>query len=121
MQFDLDKSSQLFKNVKNLFTVAKNQVIKCKDKEFVILKFLERDYGFSLFTNSVEYLGFPVECLYVKNGDLNIVQNNIFCLANWIENTSEFKKENIEFIQSRIDGKLIIQDKPLGVTTLNNI
>ncbi len=129
MQFDLYQNSKLFKNVQQLFTVAKGLAVRCEDNTFVILKFREKGYGFQINVNGVLWVGFPVECLnfnpLLLNEEKPIVNNNIFCLASWIEKTSEFKKENLEFFQMNstdaLDNKLVIQDKSIGAVTLNNI
>ena len=118
------------KNARNLFKAAKGlQVEVPENKAFVITEMVDSTVVYKMDANGCEYLGFSVKSLYFYLGMLNeehpIIINTIWCLRSWIEQTSDFKKENLEFFQfdgtGNLYGKLIIQDKSIGQMLLNNV
>lgn len=126
----LPKNSQVMKNARNLFKAAKGlQVEVPENKAFVITEMVDSTVVYKMDANGCEYLGFSVKSLYFYLGMLNeehpIIINTIWCLRSWIEQTSDFKKENLEFFQfdgtGNLYGKLIIQDKSIGQMLLNNV
>ena len=130
MLMKLPKNSQVMKNARNLFKAAKGlQVEVPENKAFVITEMVDSTVVYKMDANGCEYLGFSVKSLYFYLGMLNeehpIIINTIWCLRSWIEQTSDFKKENLEFFQSdgtgNLYGKLIIQDKSIGQMLLNNV
>ena len=130
MLMKLPKNSQVMKNARNLFKAAKGlQVEVPENKAFVITEMVDSTLVYKMDANDCEYLGFSVKSLYFYLGMLNeehpIIINTILCLRSWIEKTSDFKKENLEFFQfdgtGNLYGKLIIQDKSIGQMLLNNV
>ena len=130
MLMKLPKNSQVMKNARNLFKAAKGlQVEVPENKAFVITEMVDSTVVYKMDANGCEYLGFSVKSLYFYLGMLNeghpIIINTIWCLRSWIEQTSDFKKENLEFFQfdgtGNLYGKLIIQDKSIGQMLLNNV
>lgn len=130
MLMKLPKNSQVMKNARNLFKTAKGlQVEVPENKAFVITEMVDSTVVYKMDANGCEYLGFSVKSLYFYLGMLNeehpIIINTIWCLRSWIEQTSDFKKENLEFFQfdgtGNLYGKLIIQDKSIGQMLLNNV
>ena len=130
MLMKLPKNSQVMKNARNLFKVAKGlQVEVPENKAFVITEMVDSTIVYKMDANGCEYLGFSVKSLYfylgILNGEHPIIINTIWCLRSWIEQTSDFKKENLEFFQfdgtGNLYGKLIIQDKSIGQMLLNNV
>ena len=130
MLMKLPKNSQVMKNARNLFKAAKGlQVEVPENKAFVITEMVDSTVAYKMDANGCEYLGFSVKSLYFYLGMLNeehpIIINTIWCLRSWIEQTSDFKKENLEFFQfdgtGNLYGKLIIQDKSIGQMLLNNV
>lgn len=130
MLMKLPKNSQVMKNARNLFKAAKGlQVEVPENKTFVITEMVDSTVVYKMDANGCEYLGFSVKSLYFYLGMLNeehpIIINTIWCLRSWIEQTSDFKKENLEFFQfdgtGNLYGKLIIQDKSIGQMLLNNV
>ena len=130
MLMKLPKNSQVMKNARNLFKAAKGlQVEVPENKAFVITEMVDSTVVYKMDANGCEYLGFSVKSLYFYLGMLNeehpIIINTIWCLRSWIEQTSDFKKENLEFHQfdgtGNLYGKLIIQDKSIGQMLLNNV
>ena len=130
MLMKLPKNSQVMKNARNLFKAAKGlQVEVPENKTFVITEMVDSTIVYKMDANGCEYLGFSVKSLYFYLGMLNeehpIIINTIWCLRSWIEQTSDFKKENLEFFQfdgtGNLYGKLIIQDKSIGQMLLNNV
>lgn len=130
MLMKLPKNSQVMKNARNLFKAAKGlQVEVPENKAFVITEMVDSTIVYKMDANGCEYLGFSVKSLYFYLGILNeehpIIINTIWCLRSWIEQTSDFKKENLEFFQfdgtGNLYGKLIIQDKSIGQMLLNNV
>lgn len=130
MLMKLPKNSQVMENARNLFKEAKGlQVEVPKNKAFVITEMVDSTLVYKMDANDCEYLGFSVKSLYFYLGILNekhpIIINTIWCLRSWIEQTSYFKKENLEFFQfdgtGNLYGKLIIQDKSIGQMLLNNV
>ena len=130
MLMKLPKNSQVMKNARNLFKAAKGlQVEVSENKAFVITEMVDSTVVYKMNANGCEYLGFSVKSLYFYLGMLNeehpIIINTIWCLRSWIEQTSDFKKENLEFFQfdgtGNLYGKLIIQDKSIGQMLLNNV
>ena len=130
MLMKLPKNSQVMKNARNLFKAAKGlQVEVPENKAFVITEMVDSTVVYKMDANGCEYLGFSVKSLYFYLGMLNeehpIIINTIWCLRSWIEQTSDFKKENLEFFQfdgtGNLYGKLIIQDKSIGQILLNNV
>lgn len=130
MLMKLPKNSQVMKNARNLFKAAKGlQVEVPENKAFVITEMVDSTIVYKMDANGCEYLGFSVKSLYFYLGMLNeehpIIINTIWCLRSWIEQTSDFKKENLEFFQfdgtGNLYGKLIIQDKSIGQMLLNNV
>lgn len=126
----LPKNSQVMKNARNLFKAAKGlQVEVPENKAFVITEMVDSTLVYKMDANDCEYLGFSVKSLYfylgMLNGEHPIIINTIWCLRSWIEQTSDFKKENLEFFQfdgtGNLYGKLIIQDKSIGQMLLNNV
>lgn len=126
----LPKNSQVMKNARNLFKAAKGlQVEVPENKAFVITEMVDSTIVYKMDANGCEYLGFSVKSLYfylgILNGEHPIIINTIWCLRSWIEQTSDFKKENLEFFQfdgtGNLYGKLIIQDKSIGQMLLNNV
>lgn len=130
MLMKLPKNSQVMKNARNLFKAAKGlQVEVPENKAFVITEMVDSTVVYKMDANGCEYLGFSVKSLYFYLGMLKeehpIIINTIWCLRSWIEQTSDFKKENLEFFQfdgtGNLYGKLIIQDKSIGQILLNNV
>lgn len=130
MLMKLPKNSQVMKNARNLFKAAKGlQVEVPENKAFVITEMVDSTVVYKMDANGCEYLGFSIKSLYFYLGMLNeehpIIINTIWCLRSWIEQTSDFKKENLEFFQfdgtGNLYGKLIIQDKSIGQMLLNNV
>ena len=130
MLMKLPKNSQVMKNARNLFKAAKGlQVEVPENKAFVITEMVDSTVVYKMDANGCEYLGFSVKSLYFYLGMLNeehpIIINTIWCLRSWIEQTSDFKKENLEFFQfdgtGNLYSKLIIQDKSIGQMLLNNV
>ena len=130
MLMKLPKNSQVMKNARNLFKAAKGlQVEVPENKAFVITEMVDSTIVYKMDANGCEYLGFSVKSLYFYLGMLNeehpIIINTIWCLRSWIEQTSDFKKENLEFFQfdgtGNLYGKLIIQDTSIGQMLLNNV
>ena len=130
MLMKFPKNSQVMKNARNLFKAAKGlQVEVPENKAFVITEMVDSTVVYKMDANGCEYLGFSVKSLYFYLGMLNeehpIIINTIWCLRSWIEQTSDFKKENLEFFQfdgtGNLYGKLIIQDKSIGQMLLNNV
>ena len=130
MLMKLPNNSQVMKNARNLFKAAKGlQVEVPENKAFVITEMVDSTVVYKMDANGCEYLGFSVKSLYFYLGMLNeehpIIINTIWCLRSWIEQTSDFKKENLEFFQfdgtGNLYGKLIIQDKSIGQMLLNNV
>ena len=130
MLMKLPKNSQVMKNARNLFKAAKGlQVEVPENKAFVITEMVDSTIVYKMDANGCEYLGFSVKSLYFYLGMLNeehpIIIKTIWCLRSWIEQTSDFKKENLEFFQfdgtGNLYGKLIIQDKSIGQMLLNNV
>ena len=130
MLMKLPKNSQVMKNARNLFKAAKGlQVEVQENKAFVITEMVDSTVVYKMDANGCEYLGFSVKSLYFYLGMLNeehpIIINTIWCLRSWIEQTSDFKKENLEFFQfdgtGNLYGKLIIQDKSIRQMLLNNV
>ena len=130
MLMKLPKNSQVMKNARNLFKAAKGlQVEVPENKAFVITEMVDSTIVYKMDANGCEYLGFSVKSLYFYLGMLNeehpIIINTIWCLRSWIEQTSDFNKENLEFFQfdgtGNLYGKLIIQDKSIGQMLLNNV
>lgn len=130
MLMKLPKNSQVMKNARNLFKAAKGlQVEVPENKAFVITEMVDSTVVYKMDANGCEYLGFSVKSLYFYLGMFNeehpIIINTIWCLRSWIEQTSDFKKENLEFFQfdgtGNLYGKLIIQDKSIGQMLLNNV
>lgn len=130
MLIKLPKLSRVMNNARNLFKAAKGlQVAVPENKVFVITKLVDTTAVYKSDFNGCEYLGFNVETLYFYLGKLNeehpIVINIIWCLRSWIEQTSDFKKEDLECFQfddvGDLNGKLVIQNKTIGQIILNNI
>lgn len=126
----LPKNSQVMKNARNLFKAAKGlQVEGPENKAFVITEMVDSTVVYKMDANGCEYLGFSVKSLYFYLGMLNeehpIIINTIWCLRSWIEQTSDFKKEDLECFQfddvGDLNGKLVIQNKTIGRIILNNI
>ena len=127
MLIKVDPKSKLGKNARKLFSIAKGMEASYEDEEkFVIKSFVESTIAYSINCYNKDFIGFTVDCDHFKQGKLSKkfpnVKNIIFCLKDWIEKTSEFKKENLIFTVSSLMGeKLILKEKELSEIILNTI
>lgn len=127
MIIKVDPKSKLGKNARKLFSIAKGMEASYEDGEkFVIKSFVESTVAYSINCYNKDFIGFTVDCYHFKQGKLSKnfpnAKNCIFCLKDWIEKTSEFKKENLIFTTSSLMGeKLILKEKELSEIILNTI
>ena len=127
MLIKVDPKPKLVKNARKLFSIAKGMEASYDDGEkFVIKSFVESTVAYSINCYNKDFIGFTVDCYHFTQGNLskdfpNVI-SIIFCLKDWIEKTSEFKRENLIFTTSSLMiENLILKEKELSEIILNTI